>query len=108
MLDALARDADLVLVDTPPVLDVSDAESLAGRVDAVLLVVSAGSPADEVVEAAAALERAGGRVVGAVLNRGRPGDRSTSVRPAGTPASPAPTGAPPASDHRRGSVAAPA
>jgi succinoglycan biosynthesis transport protein ExoP len=41
LLDDLRRHADVVLVDCPPVLPVTDAAVLAGRVDGTLLVVTA-------------------------------------------------------------------
>jgi polysaccharide biosynthesis transport protein len=42
LLSSLSKQFDLVLVDTPPVLPVTDALVVAGWVDATLLVVSAG------------------------------------------------------------------
>ncbi|HEX2576658.1 MAG TPA: polysaccharide biosynthesis tyrosine autokinase [Aquihabitans sp.] len=41
LLDACRRDADVVIVDSPPVVPVADAVALSAHVDAVLLVVSA-------------------------------------------------------------------
>jgi polysaccharide biosynthesis transport protein len=38
LLEDLAARADLVLIDAPPILDISDAISLAGRVDALVVV----------------------------------------------------------------------
>lgn len=61
---------ELVLIDTPPLLPVSDACVLAGLVDLVLLVVGWPNARPETVEAAAErLRTAAGRIpIGAVLN----------------------------------------
>jgi non-specific protein-tyrosine kinase len=62
--------ADLVVIDSPPVLAVSDPAVLAGLADGTLLVVNArrtrGQAATQVVTM---LEAAGGHLLGAVLNR---------------------------------------
>lgn len=65
-----ARDmADIVIIDAPPVTAVSDAIVLSKRVDAVLLVISVGKTQIEAsVETMDQLNRAGARVIGAVLN----------------------------------------
>jgi capsular exopolysaccharide synthesis family protein len=69
MLDALAREADVVVVDGPSVLAVSDALTLASRVDAVIQVIRAGKTRREVVRRGQArLEGAGAHLLGAVLN----------------------------------------
>jgi tyrosine-protein kinase len=75
-LAELNERADLVIVDSPPVLAVSDASVLTGLTDGTLLVVDARARAVQVSLAAASLRSAGARLVGAVLNRvqaaGRP------------------------------------
>ncbi len=66
---AIAADADLVLIDSPPVLPVTDALVLFRHVDATLMVFSAGTTTRK--EAAAALAKVrqvDGPVIGAVLN----------------------------------------
>jgi polysaccharide biosynthesis transport protein len=66
---ALAADSDIVLIDSPPVLPVTDALVLFQHVDATLLVFSAGNTTRK--EAAAALgkvQQVKGPVIGAVLN----------------------------------------
>ena len=71
-LAALVDQADIVLVDCPPVLTVSDASILSRKVDAVLLVVSAGrTKRDQSSRAKQLLDRSGARVLGAVLNNAR-------------------------------------
>ena len=60
---------DVVLVDAPPLLPVADASGLAPHVDGVLLSVRYGSTrTDQLHQAATTVNRAGGRVLGAVLN----------------------------------------
>ncbi len=69
LLDNLAQQADLVIVDSPPVLAVADTTILAAGADGVLLVVRAGrtgrQPARRAVEA---LRQARTPVLGVVLN----------------------------------------
>lgn len=69
ILAALLENADMVLFDAPPILAVTDAAVLASRVDAVLLVVSAGKTKRENArKAQTQLEKINARVIGAVLN----------------------------------------
>jgi capsular exopolysaccharide synthesis family protein len=61
---------DLVLIDGPPVLDVSDSLILAAPSDGVLLVLgSSNVPRDVLGQAQEELEAAGGQIVGLVVNR---------------------------------------
>jgi len=60
--------ADLVILDSPPVLAVSDATVLTAMTDGTFLVVDACAPAAQVSLALTSLRTAGGRLVGAVLN----------------------------------------
>lgn len=62
-------DADIVLIDSPPAVTVTDSVILAARADGVLLVVNQGQRIDTVRRATAALARVGARVIGAVLDR---------------------------------------
>ena len=67
-LTDLQAKADYVLCDAPPVLAVTDAALWAGKVDAVLLLVNAGSTKrDNAVRARAILEKVHARILGAVL-----------------------------------------
>jgi polysaccharide biosynthesis transport protein len=69
---ALADNADIVLIDSPPVLPVTDAAVLAGRVDAVVMVVSLGtSTRSQVSRAVETLGRVKAPISGIVLNRSR-------------------------------------
>lgn len=77
ILAALLARADLVLLDAPPVIAVTDAAVLASKVDGVLLVVSAGkTKRDDARKAQAQLEKVNARVVGAVLNNVKPDTRA--------------------------------
>lgn len=68
VLASLRERADLVLLDAPPVLAVSDAAVLATKVDGVLLVVSSGhTRRDSIQTAKAKLEQVNARIIGAVL-----------------------------------------
>jgi capsular exopolysaccharide synthesis family protein len=69
LLDQLAEEFDLVLLDTPPLGAASDAAVLAAKADGALLVVRAGKT-DRATAAHAMqqLRSVGARVLGAVLN----------------------------------------
>ena len=68
LLAQLTEQADLVLLDAPPVTAATDAALLATKVDGVLLVVSAGHTKREHAERAKdLLEKVNANVVGAVL-----------------------------------------
>jgi Mrp family chromosome partitioning ATPase len=68
-LAELARDVDVVILDSPPVLAVSDPAALAGLVDGVLLVVHAQTThGQRASHAVSTLQKAGGHLLGAVLN----------------------------------------
>jgi Mrp family chromosome partitioning ATPase len=70
ILDELARRADLIVIDSPPMLSVADATILASRVDGVLLVVDAGYTRRAMVKRAKeSLLAIGANIVGVVVNR---------------------------------------
>ena len=70
VLAALGAAADIVILDSPPVLAMSDAVILASQVDGVLLVLDAMATRREPARRAmASLQQVQARVVGAVLNR---------------------------------------
>lgn len=70
LLEALEGRCDVLLVDSPPILAVSDAAILGRLAGATLLVVSAGKhPMQEVNQAIQRLERDGAEVKGVVFNR---------------------------------------
>jgi tyrosine-protein kinase Etk/Wzc len=69
LLDALAEEFDLVILDTPPVLVTANAAILSTQVDGVLMVVRAGqTDRDQAREAVQQITVVGGRVLGSVLN----------------------------------------
>jgi capsular exopolysaccharide synthesis family protein len=69
LADLLAR-ADVVVLDSPPVMALSDAAILSTQVDGVLLVLDAANSRREVARrAVAALQRVHGRIIGVLLNR---------------------------------------
>jgi capsular exopolysaccharide synthesis family protein len=69
LLEALAKDFDLVVLDSPPVLAASDSAILGAMADGVLMVVRAGQTDRDAARAALKqLATVGARVVGAVLN----------------------------------------
>lgn len=69
ILDQLRGVADYVILDAPPVLGLGDSSALASRVDGVLLVIRTGTVTKrEISHAVDQLQKAGGRVAGAVLN----------------------------------------
>jgi non-specific protein-tyrosine kinase len=75
VLDQLAERADMVLIDSPPVLPVTDAAVLATQVDGVVLVVSVGSSSrKDVGRAIEVLARVNAPLVGTVLNRASESD----------------------------------
>jgi capsular exopolysaccharide synthesis family protein len=69
-LDSVGTQYDVVLVDSPPVLAVGDACSLASLVDGVLLVVGSGEvPRAALHRAKDQLAAVHGRILGVVINR---------------------------------------
>lgn len=65
----LKREFDVVILDTPPLLAVSDAAVLASRADGAVVVVRYGkSSCDAVRNAVASLEQINAKVLGTVLN----------------------------------------
>lgn len=69
ILDQLAQEVDMVVIDGPPLL-VSDAAVLAAKVNGVLLVIRHGYTRKGAIKAALEqLHRTGARVVGIALNR---------------------------------------
>ncbi|MGH3664860.1 MAG: hypothetical protein ACRDU8_02005 [Egibacteraceae bacterium] len=64
----IKENADLVLLDSPPVLAVSDTLAMASQVDAVVLVVGRGTPLSKLAEVRRRLEFVGAPLVGYVFN----------------------------------------
>jgi capsular exopolysaccharide synthesis family protein len=72
LLEDLAKKVDLVLIDCPPVLPVSDASILASQADGVVLVLQADETRRQAArEAVESLRKVGAHLVGVVLNSAR-------------------------------------
>jgi non-specific protein-tyrosine kinase len=72
IVQQLSARTDILVFDTPPVNVVTDAALLAARFDATILVVEQGRTNRTAVQRArASIERVGGTIVGAVLNKAR-------------------------------------
>jgi len=70
LLARFRREFDCVLIDTPPMLQISDARVLGALVDGVILVVQPGrSPIDEAQATLTQMNTAGARMLGVVFNR---------------------------------------
>ena len=68
-IEKLKKEYDVILFDSPPIIAVTDAAVLCGRVDGVFLVISAGSTnKDAILRAKSLLENVDARVLGALLN----------------------------------------
>jgi succinoglycan biosynthesis transport protein ExoP len=106
LLQQVAQRADFVLIDSPPVLPVSDPLALAQYADGVVLVALARrTRAHQLVDALGRLERVGSQIVGVVLNGVATGKEHYAYRyPAradGTVDLPVPRSADPAGARRR-------
>jgi capsular exopolysaccharide synthesis family protein len=77
LLDRLSPAMDWIILDSPPVLPVSDAKLLAEVCDAVLLVVQAGFTPYDLAQKACRQFR-DQQLLAAVLNRAAPSDAYTS------------------------------
>lgn len=79
LLADLQQRSDIVLIDSPPVLAVADALMLAPLVDAVIVVIRAGrTSSSDAKEMLVALNQAGARVYGVILNAATGQGRSIS------------------------------
>lgn len=68
LIGKLRQRADIVLVDSPPLLPVTDAAILATHADGAILITRHGqTKTDQVRQAAANLEQVGGRLLGTVI-----------------------------------------
>jgi capsular exopolysaccharide synthesis family protein len=70
-LERLKQTGQLVLIDSPPLLSVSETSTMAGQSDAVMLVVARGTSPRELRRAMHRLDLVGASVCGFVFNRAR-------------------------------------
>jgi len=76
LIQRLQEDADLIVIDSPPVLAVTDAQVLGRLAQGVLLVVDANTTSrNEVIRAADAMRQVNVPLLGAVVNRLSTGSR---------------------------------
>ena len=69
-LDEVRTTYDYVLIDTPPVMPVTDAAVLSTRTDGIILVIECGGDKPELVQVAKErLEQAGANILGCILNK---------------------------------------
>lgn len=72
LLNELKESYDYILIDTPPVLPVTDAAAMSAQVDGVVLVVASGQNKPEEVQLAKRrLEQAKAPLLGCVLNKAK-------------------------------------
>lgn len=70
LIEELSLDYDMVLIDTPPIIAVTDAAILAQEVDGVILVLASGEVNKEFAQKAKEqLDKVGAKILGAVLNK---------------------------------------
>ncbi|HWQ42534.1 MAG TPA: CpsD/CapB family tyrosine-protein kinase [Desulfosporosinus sp.] len=70
LIEEFSEQFDIVLIDTPPIIAVTDAAILAQEVDGVILVVAAGEVnKDYAQRAKELLDKVGAKILGAVLNK---------------------------------------
>ncbi len=76
ILDRINQDYDLILIDTPPVLSVTDAVALAPRMDGVILVIKPGKTRQkDLQQTIEELNGVGAHILGVVLNNVNTGSR---------------------------------
>jgi capsular exopolysaccharide synthesis family protein len=69
LYDRLEKKFDFIIIDSPPILSVSDGLLLSTDVDGTIIVIKAGKTAHEIVRRALkALNDIGSRVIGSILN----------------------------------------
>jgi len=69
-IEELKKTYDFIILDTPPIVLVTDAQILAQYVDGCLLVISSGeAERDSVIKAKSLLEKVNAKILGTVLNK---------------------------------------
>ncbi|CAM4280748.1 CpsD/CapB family tyrosine-protein kinase [Paenibacillus tarimensis] len=78
LLEELRGMYDMIILDTPPLLAVTDAQIVATQCDGVLLVIDSGRvKRDSAVKAKACLDRVHAKILGVVLNNVKRSDRES-------------------------------
>lgn len=73
ILDRLKNESEIVIVDSPPIIAVTDATVLAPRVDGVLIVIKPGqTKLETAIQTVQQLRRVGANIVGIVINEVNP------------------------------------
>lgn len=81
LLESLIDEYDMVLLDSPPLLPVTDAAILSTKVDGVLLVINAGSVERNMVKLAKeSLNNVQARIIGTALNKITSGNKGYYYR----------------------------
>jgi len=66
----LKEDYEYVIYDSPPILAVTDSQTIASKCDGVVLVIASGkTQKDRAIKAKELLEKAGSKMLGVVINR---------------------------------------
>jgi len=70
LIEEASEQFDIVLIDTPPIIAVTDAAIIAQEVDGVILVLASGEVNKEyALKAKELLDKVGAKILGAVLNK---------------------------------------
>ncbi len=81
LLESLVDEYDMVMLDSPPLVPVTDAAILSTQVDGVLLVINAGSVEKNLAKLAKeSLNNVQARIIGTVLNKVTSGDKGYYYR----------------------------
>jgi capsular exopolysaccharide synthesis family protein len=69
-INRLKHDYDYIMIDTPPVIPVTDSAVMASYIDAIILVCASGvAEVENTRKAVESLKKVGGNIIGAVLNK---------------------------------------
>jgi len=75
LLELVASQFDMVVIDAPPIMPVADAIALGRRCDGVVVVARSGAtPRERLVETIGQVERSGAKFLGTLLNGAKPSD----------------------------------
>ena len=70
LLDRVRTEYDYVLIDTPPIMPVTDSAVLGAKVDGVMIVIASGADKPELVQTAKTrLVQGGANILGCILNK---------------------------------------